>query len=402
MALTVDDVIRLRTGVPPDNLELIKDMTLGSDIWLDKFSQIYLDTFISAGGSKVKVLIGNEGSGKTHMLRAIEQLSLQKGYSSIYLSARNAGPKLNDIPNLYRLIISCVDMEKVICGLSVKVAQSLGYGSTIYDGTSKLLPYIIEEGYGTADASREIRIAIAKTLKDSDFSPSLFTFAFTLIKDRLINDDENATILAIKWIKGEKLERFERQSVGIFETLQKSNARQWLNSLLKLIIFSGMKGLIVLIDDIDVMYERSTETGRFIYSPSNIKDTCELIRQIIDDAEMLKGLMFMVAGRRNIVEDEKRGFKSYEALWMRLQTGLVPSGMFNSLCDIVDIDKHLESLGPDFPGILSKHLFTVFSNYGLKRKFVDNLPDFSGQSTLKAVVMENAYMSDNMEADNHE
>lgn len=397
MALTVDDVIQLRSGYPPDNLELVRDMTLGSEIWLDRFSKIYLDTFISEGGSKVKVLIGNEGSGKTHLLRAIEQLSLTKGYSSIYLSARSAGPKLNDIPNLYRLIVSCVDMEKVIRGLSVKVAQSLGYGSTLYDGTSKLLPYIIEEGYGTADASREIRIAIANTLKDSDFSPSLFTFAFTLIKDRLINDDNSATNLAIKWIKGEKLERFERQAAGIFETLQKSNARQWLSSLLKLIIFSGMKGLIVLIDDIDVMYERSTETGRFIYSPSNIKDTCELIRQIIDDAEMLKGLMFMVAGRRNIVEDEKRGFKSYEALWMRLQTGLVPSGMFNSLCDIVDVDKHLESLGPDFPKILSQHLSKVFSNYGLKRKFKDNMPNFSSQSTLKAAVMENAYMCDNME-----
>ena len=123
---------------------------------------------------------------------------------------------------------------------------------------------------------------------------------------------------------------------------------------------------------------------------------------IIDDTEMLKGLMFMVAGRRNIVEDEKRGFKSYEALWMRLQTGLVPSGMFNSLCDIVDVDKHLESLGSDFPRILSQHLSRVFSNYGLKRKFKDNLPNFSSQSTLKAVVMENAYMCDNVEADNHE
>lgn len=397
MALTVDDVIRLRNGQPPDNLELVRDMTLGSEIWLDRFSQIYLDAFIAEGGSKVKVLIGNEGSGKSHILRIIQGLSLQKGYSSIYLSARNAGPKLNDIPSLYRLIVSCVDMEKVIRGLSTRVAASMGYGSTIYDGTSKLLPYVIEEGYGTADASREIRIAIAKTLKDSDFSPSIFTFAFTLIKDRLINDDDHATRLAIKWIKGEKLERFERQSTGIFETLQKSNARQWLSSLLKLIIFSGMKGLFVLIDDIDVMYERSTETGRFIYSPGNIKDTCELIRQIIDDAEMLKGLMFMVAGRRNIVEDEKRGFKSYEALWMRLQTGLVPSGMFNSLCDIVDVDKHLEYLGSDFPRMLSQHLSGVFSNYGLKRKYKDNLPSFSNQSTLKAAVMENAYMCDSAE-----
>ena len=397
MALTVDDIIRLRNGQPPENLDLVGDMTIGTEIWLERFLQYYLDIYIAEGGSKVKVLIGSEGSGKSHILRYIQFIAGQKGYSTLFMPAKNAGSKLNDLPGLYRLIAAAVDMEKIIRGLSTRVAESLGYGSSIYDGTGKLLPYIIEEGYGAADAAREIRIASAKVLRNADFSPSLFTFAFTLLKDRLINDDDGATRTAIKWIKGEKLERFERQSSGFFEILQKSNARQWLNSILKLLVFSGMKGLIVLIDDIDVLYERSSETGKFIYTPGNIKDTCELIRQIIDDAETLKGLMFMVAGRRNIIEDEKRGFKSYEALWMRLQTGLVPSGMFNSLCDIVDVDKHLEAQGTDFSKRLSKHLYGVFGKYGLKRKYRDDMPDFSSHSGLKASVMENAYMCENME-----
>jgi len=331
------------------------------------------------------------------MLRYIQYKAIQKGYATLYMSAKSTGSKLNDIPSLYRHIAAAIDMEKVIKGLSTMVAGSLGYGSSIYDGTGKLLPYIIEEGYGAADATREIRIAAAKVLRNADFSPSLFTFAYTLIKDRLVNDDDSASRIVIRWLKGEKLERYERQSSGIFETLQKSNARQWLNSLLKLLVFSGMKGLAVLIDDIDVLYERSPETGRFIYTPGNIKDTCELIRQVIDDAEMLKGLMLIMTGRRNIIEDEKRGFKSYEALWMRLQTGLVPSDMFNSLCDIVDVDKHLESQGIDFSKKLSQHLSGVFGKYGLKRKYRDDMPDFSNYSTLKAAVMENAYLCDNAE-----
>lgn len=397
MAITVDDIIRLRNGQPPENLDLIRDMTIGTEVWLDRFMQYYLDMFITDGGSKVKVLIGSEGSGKSHMLRFIQYKAGQKGYATLYMSARSTGQKLNDIPNLYRHIAAAIDMEKIIRGLSIKVAESLGYGSGVYDGAGKLLPYIIEEGYGAADATREIRIAAAKVLKNADFSPSLFTFAFTLIKDRLVNDDDSATGTAIKWLRGEKLERYERQSSGIFEILQKSNARQWLDSLLKLLVFSSMKGLVVLIDDIDALYERSPETGRFIYTPGNIKDTCELIRQVIDDAEMLKGLILVVAGRRNIIEDEKRGFKSYEALWMRLQTGLVPSGMFNSLCDIVDVDKHLESQGIDFARKLSQQLSGVFGKYGLKRKYRDDMPDFSKYSSLRAAVMENAYLCDNAE-----
>ncbi len=395
MALSVEDIIHLRNGEPPDNLNLVRDMTLGSDVWLDRFTQTYLDTYIAEGGSKVKVLIGSEGSGKTHLMREIQSRSLAKDYFGIYLSARDIGSKLNDLPSLYRLIVSCVDMEKVIRGLSLKAARSLGYESGIYDGTTGLLPYVAEEGFGTAAAGREIRIAIAKILKDADFSSSIFNFAFTLMKDRLIDEDTAATQIAVKWLRGERLERYERQASGLFETLQKSNARQWLDALLKLIVFSGMKGLVVLIDDIDVMYERSSETGRFLYTPANIKDTCELIRQLIDDGELLKGLLFVVAGRRNIVEDEKRGFRSYEALWMRLQTGLVPSGMFNSLCDIVDVDQHLDCLGSDFPSRLSRHLANIFSQYGLKKKYIDNTFLLNTHSTLKAAVMDNTYTSEN-------
>lgn len=394
MALSVEDIINLRNGQPPESSDLIAKMTIGTNIWLDSFFEYYLDRYIPRGGSKVKVLAGNEGCGKTHILRYIQYVSALKSYASIYTSARTTASKIHDIPGLYRLVASGIDVDKIITGLSLKVAASLGYGGSIYDGKGKLLPYIIEEGYTAADAAREIRIAIAGTLKDADFSPSLFTCAVTLLKDRLFNDEDSASKTAVRWLKGEKLERFEKQSLGIYEVLNKANARKWLDSLLKLLVFSGMKGLVILIDDIDVMYERSPETGRYLYTPGNVKDTCELIRQIIDDGEMLKGLLFIVAGRKNIIEDEKRGFKSYEALWMRLQTGLVSSGRFNSLSDIVDMDKHLDELGEDFPAQLSRHLAQVFNEYGLKRKFKENLPDFSVNKPLKAAVMENAYMCD--------
>jgi hypothetical protein len=142
------------------------------------------------------------------------------------------------------------------------------------------------------------------------------------------------------------------------------------------------------------LYERSAETGRFLYSPSQNKDTYELIRQIIDDADLLKNLVFLLAGRRNLVEDEKRGLKSYEALWMRLQTGLVPSGRFNPLCDIVDVDQHLAAAGPDFPRRLSHHLGVVFSQYGLKRKARESSPDDSSRVALRTTVIDNAYSNE--------
>ncbi|MDW7658345.1 MAG: BREX system ATP-binding domain-containing protein, partial [Bacillota bacterium] len=134
MALVVEDLINLRNGTAPMNLDLVQDMTLGTEVWLRRFIPHYLEQYIPSGGSKVKVLIGGEGSGKSHLLRYIQKAARDRKYTAVYLSARTAGPKLSDVPNLYRLIAGTIDMEQLVTDLSRKVAESLGYGATIYNG----------------------------------------------------------------------------------------------------------------------------------------------------------------------------------------------------------------------------------------------------------------------------
>lgn len=143
----------------------------------------------------------------------------------------------------------------------------------------------------------------------------------------MIDGNEKDIHLALKWLSGDKLERYEKKDLLLFEQLQRVNARYWLNSLIRILKIAGMTGLVVAIDDLEVMTERSKETGRFIYSPNAIKDICELFRQLIDDAELLNNFLLLLAGRREVIEDEKRGFVSYDALWMRLQTGLVQKNL---------------------------------------------------------------------------
>ena len=368
MALSVEDIRLLRAGSAPGQLELIRDMTLGTDVWLDPFTTHCLDTYIPAGGCKFKLLVGEEGSGKSHCLRAIEDRASQRGYVTLWMAARAAGSKLCDVASLYRLITENLDRESLSRGLASAVGAALGYGPSLYDGRSALLPYVIEEGFDAPDAMREIRITTARMLRQADLSASFFTCANTLLRDRLLQTDARAVQLAWKWLSGEKLDPKERRESGLFEVLNRTTARRWLDGLLKLVVLGGQKGIILLIDDLDVLHERNPETGRFLYTPSSNKDTFELFRQLIDDADVLRHFLIVVAGRRSLIEDDRRGFKSYEALWMRLQTGLVPGNRFNPLSDIVDMDLHLTAQGPYFVEKLAAHLPSVFDRYGIRKR----------------------------------
>ena len=87
-----------------------------------------------------------------------------------------------------------------------------------------------------------------------------------------------------------------------------------------------------------------------------------------------------------MIEDEKRGFVSYDALWMRLQTGLVQK-KFNPLADMVDTDAHLEVNGQDFPDRVQTHLRQMLSEMGLELQY-QGFPDLSQYSDLRARVIE--------------
>ena len=67
------DIEAIRSGKPPLNPELLSGMTLGSELWLERFQEYYLANYIASGGSKVKLLVGGEGSGKTHLVQCIQR-----------------------------------------------------------------------------------------------------------------------------------------------------------------------------------------------------------------------------------------------------------------------------------------------------------------------------------------
>jgi pantothenate kinase-related protein Tda10 len=97
MLIEEKEIELLKRGEPPINSDILKIITIGRELWLDFFKEYYLNNFIYQGGSKVKVVVGSEGTGKTHLLRCIEQEARDQGYATVFFSLRDFYFKLNDL-----------------------------------------------------------------------------------------------------------------------------------------------------------------------------------------------------------------------------------------------------------------------------------------------------------------
>jgi hypothetical protein len=169
-----------------------------------------------------------------------------------------------------------------------------------------------------------------------DFSFRKFLHIFS---EAVVEKDTITEGLASAWLKGDKIERSSRVQSSLYETLNKSNARIWLYSLTELILISGFKGVVILLDQIEAILPRSGSQMR--YTPMRRNDVYELFRQLIDDLDFFHHTLFLIAGDDEILDNERYGLQSYHALWMRIQPGFYRGEALNPYADLIDANEIL-------------------------------------------------------------
>jgi hypothetical protein len=141
------------------------------------------------------------------------------------------------------------------------------------------------------------------------------------------------------WLRGKKEARVAAlRKLGLSPArITKYNARHMLRSLIEIIMIAGYKGLAVAIDNLDILIETSS-LEEIRYTKMRREDTYESIRELIDGIDTFSHFMLVFAFDKILLEDEPKGLKSYQALWMRIQNEII-SEQDNGFSDIIDIDR---------------------------------------------------------------
>ncbi len=307
-----------------------------TDFWQEKYFQEY----IRDGGSKIKFITGRPGSGKTHFLKLMTAVADKENYKTAQFSAKDIW--LHDFKDIYVEIFRQCDVMACLAAVSRKVVQQMGFEYEKIPEGMRFIDYLSQIDSVDAITKREIRTLLRKTFLDNPLMDNNFALACSMLTGSILGypilEEQNKELL-MAWLEGDRSVKLSQLRALDFypSRITKYNARHMLRSLAELVRMGGHSGLFVTIDDMEILTSRSSLEA-IHYTKVKREDTYESVRQLIDDIDSMKNIMFAYAFDRELLDNENAGIKSYQALWMRIQNEIVGE-RFNRFADMIDMDR---------------------------------------------------------------
>ena len=366
-------IAQLSQGEVPESEELLGQLTVGVQFITDFWREKYLQQFIRQGGSKIKFLTGGEGSGKTHCLHLFQSVAKQEGFLTVSLSARALW--LHDFREFYLEVLKQADVMSLLVRCSEKIIQAMGFSAKDIEDGSTFLDRLATEGLADGLTRREIRNQLKQMFLDNKRMDNNFSLACSLLCGSLLGHpalEEANKELVLAWLHGDKQIRMTSlRPLGMAPSrITKYNARNLLRSLTELVHLAGFYGLVITVDDLEVMVDGSG-MNPFHYTKMKREDTYESIRQLIDDIDTFNHLFVVYGLGKELIDNENAGLKSYQALWMRIQNEVV-SDRINKFTDIIDLDAvAMQVYTPQMLVEMSQKLAALVQHIDVETKPID-------------------------------
>lgn len=297
----------LRKGIVPT--EYVSFFTVGRQNWL-KFVEEDLDYFIANGGGKVRFINGDYGDGKTHFMSVIQQLALQKNFASSFVVLTRDIP-IHKFEVVYQEIVS--QLRGNFEGIGIR---------------SSIKHWINEQKIAGEDLG-----ALSTSLREIpgmglDFANALIGLLQVNSSPSSGEENDDPKEILYQWFEGKKVSKKELKKFHVFELLNKTNSKQFLQSLVFFLKMTNHKGLILFFDELETVLAQGASIRNAAY---------ENVRLLIDNTEHAQYLHLFFSLIPDVLLSEK-GFKSYDALWSRVRT-VGDSDDLNYRSPLVDLHK---------------------------------------------------------------
>lgn len=302
----------LEAGVVPDIG--LGHLLVGRNAEVDELIKILAN--VEKGDSDLRFWVGDFGSGKSFMLKTIENLALSKNFVASTID-------LNPSRRFYATDRKAVNLySTIIENLKTKNARA-----------GNVIEIIIEEWISNifvklaADGSYDIKGLMAGEHKDEVIGVILETLAkfkavglsyelgqaISKYYEGFITNDRILKLKAIRWIRGDITTKTEaKKDLGINEIINDDNYFEAIKNLAELFQEIGYAGFVINFDEAVNLYKlpHATTRERNYEKILNIYNECK--------SNLAKGLFINFGATRKTIFDESRGLAFYGALKGRL------------------------------------------------------------------------------------
>ena len=258
---------------------------------------------VAAGGSGLRFVIGEYGSGKTFFLQLVRSIALEKGLVAAHTDlspSRRLHATEGQARALYAdLAASLATRTRPEGGAMPSVVERFAT-SALQEARQRAIPtqQVIDERLG----------ALAELPGGYDFAQVIAAYwrGHDSGEDQLRAD-------AVRWLRGEFAVRTDaRRALGVRTIVEDGSVYDQLKLLARFVRLAGYSGLLLCFDEMVNLYKLPHTRAR--------NSNYELILRILNDSLQGEavGLGILFGGTPEFLMDPRRGLYSYEALHSRL------------------------------------------------------------------------------------
>jgi hypothetical protein len=310
---------------------------------------------IADGGSSIRFIIGEFGSGKSFFLQLIRTIALEKGLVTIHADLspdRRLHATTGQARNLYAELIRNLSTRTKPEGnaLTNVVERFITEARKQADATGKSVTEIIEEQLSH----------LSELVGGYDFAKVIGAYW-----EGYEQDNEQLKSNAVRWLRGEITTKTDaRNSLGVRTIVDDASVYDHFKLLSLFVRQAGYNGLLINLDEMVNLYKLSSQKSRV----SNYEQILRILNDCLQGSAEHIG--FLLGGTPDFLLDPRKGLYSYEALHSRLA-----ENSFARSAGVIDYSSptlHLANLAPEELLILLRNLRHVYAS-GDEDKYL--LPD---------------------------
>jgi hypothetical protein len=318
---------------------------LTAESYADFIAKEYLGDYVRHGGATVKIIVPGSAEVGERWHRLLAAAAADDGY--LYAAVDAADVRVHLIDQVYAAVARQVDWEDLVRRQVQLAWDDIGLPAPSPDQLTVAEVAALHE-VDVREASRSMRRHLESVLlHDAALAREFRLALLRLCQAQLGTGDvaaaEREAVLA--WLRVEPVALSALRAASLHSRIGRHNARAMPVSLAAWRSRTAGTGLVLDLDLERVAVSRrppvEERTGQY-YSKAAVLDAYELLRQLIDATDQLRGVFVAVTLPPDLVADDGRGLPAYSALHLRIVDEVRDRRRANPFAALARLETRLE------------------------------------------------------------